>query len=48
MKKNISLLCATIGLWSASAFSQVSNDNEDGVNKVDERQMLSFVPGQAL
>ena len=49
MKKNLSLLCATIGLLvSISAFSQVSNDNEDGVNKVDERQMLSFVPGQAI
>lgn len=49
MKKNLSLLCATIGLLvSTSTFSQVSNDNEDGVNKVDERQMLSFVPGQAI
>lgn len=30
------------------AFSQVSNDNEDGVNKVDQRFAKDFVPGQVL
>lgn len=30
------------------AFSQVSNDNEDGVNKVDQRFARDFVPGQVL
>lgn len=49
MKKILTILCATAGLLvSTSVFSQVSNDNEDGVNKVDERQKLNFVPGQAI
>ena len=30
------------------AFPQVSNDNEDGVNKVDQRFAKDFVPGQVL
>ncbi len=30
------------------AFSQVSNDNEDEVNKVEERFARDFVPGQVL
>ena len=30
------------------AFSQVSNDNEDGVNKVDQRAVRDFVPGHVL
>ena len=49
MKKYLSFLCATIAfLMSTPAFSQVSNDNEDGVNKVNERQKLNFVPGQVI
>ena len=49
MKKLLSILCAATALLvSTPAFSQVSNDNEDEVNKVDERQMRAFVPGQAI
>ena len=38
------LLCAT----ATPAFSQVSNDNEDEVNKIDQRMTKDFVPGQVL
>ena len=49
MKKLLPILCAAAGLLvSISAFSQVSNDNEDGVNKVNEQQRQNFVPGQAI
>lgn len=49
MKKLLSILCAATALLvSTPAFSQVSNENEDEVNKVDERQMRAFVPGQAI
>lgn len=38
------LLC----VGATAAFSQVSNDNEDGVNKVDSRFMREYVPGQVI
>ena len=48
MKKN--LICiALLTTWVMPVFSQVSNDNEDGVNKIDTRfAHQDFVPGQVL
>ena len=49
MKTNRYLLGFALLLAGAMpAFSQVSNDNEDGVNKVDQRFVQAFVPGQVL
>lgn len=48
MKKILTILCATAGLLvSTSVFSQVSNDNEDGVNKVASTAQ-QYVKGQVL
>lgn len=49
--KHISLTLGLSLLLSAMTlptFSQVSNDNEDEVNKIDERFAKDFVPGQVL
>ena len=48
--KNLKLLCAALlMLASTSAFSQVSNDNEDGVNKMDTKaSSLNYVKGQVV
>ena len=48
MKKN--LICiALLTTWVMPVFSQVSNDNEDEVNKIDTRfAHQDFVPGQVL
>ena len=50
MKKNIYIIgIALLTAWSLPAFSQVSNDNEDEVNKIDTRfASQDFVPGQVL
>ncbi len=50
MKHNRYLLGFALLIAGAlPAFSQVSNDNEDGVNKVDQRvKNKGFVPGQVL
>lgn len=50
MKKySLSLAFLALFCWSSQpASSQVSNDNEDGVNKVDQRFAKDFVPGQVL
>ncbi len=50
MKKNIYIIgVALLAAWSLPAFSQVSNDNEDEVNKIDTRfASQDFVPGQVL
>jgi len=50
MKKNIYIIgIALLTAWSLPAFSQVSNDNEDEVNKIDSRfASQDFVPGQVL
>ena len=48
--KHLSLTALTL-LWAAAtmpAFSQVSNDNEDGVYKIDRTSATDFVPGQVL
>ena len=50
MKKNIYIIgIALLAAWSLPVFSQVSNDNEDEVNKIDSRfASQDFVPGQVL
>ena len=49
MKQSLRLLCtAMLFLAVTPMFSQISNDNEDEVNKVNERQIHAFVPGQAI
>lgn len=49
MKQSFRLLCtAMLFLAVTPMFSQISNDNEDEVNKVNERQIHAFVPGQAI
>lgn len=50
MKHNFSILVLSLllGAMAMPAFSQVSNDNEDEVNKVDQRFGQDFVPGQVL
>ena len=50
MKKLLSILCAASALLvSTPAFSQVSNDNEDEVNKIDSRaSKCDYVIGQVL
>jgi len=50
MKKNIYIIgIALLTAWSLPVFSQVSNDNEDRVNKIDVRWAKNdFVPGQVL
>lgn len=37
-----------LGVMAMPTFSQVSNDNEDEVNKVDQRSAHDYVPGQVL
>ena len=40
---------ALLAIWAMPSFSQVSNDNEDGVNKIDSRwAQKDYVPGQVL
>lgn len=50
MKKFLPIFCAAAGLLvSTSAFSQVSNDNEEEVNKIDARaSKYDYVNGQVL
>jgi len=50
MKKSIYIIgIALLTAWTLPAFSQVSNDNEDEVNKIDSRFAgQDFVPGQVL
>ena len=50
MMKNIYIIgIALLAAWTLPAFSQVSNDNEDRVNKIDARWAKNdFVPGQVL
>ena len=49
MKTNRYLLgLALLVAGALPTFAQVSNDNEDGVNKVDQRHVQDFVPGQVL
>ncbi len=50
MKHKFSILglLLLLGAMAMPAFSQVSNDNEDEVNKVDQRFGQDFVPGQVL
>ncbi|MBQ6085708.1 MAG: S8 family serine peptidase [Bacteroidaceae bacterium] len=50
MKHNFSILVLSLllGAMAMPAFSQVSNDNEDEVNKVDQRFGQDYVPGQVL
>ena len=49
MKNNCYLLgFALLVAGAMPAFSQVSNNNEDGVYKVDQRFARDFVPGQVL
>ena len=49
MKHNRYLLgLALLVAGALPVFSQVSNDNEDEVNKVDQRFARDFVPGQVL
>ena len=50
MKKNLYIIgIALLTAWTLPAFSQVSNDNEDRVNKIDVRWAKNdFVPGQVL
>ena len=49
MKKNRYLLGFFLLVAGAlPTFSQVSNDNEDGVNKVDQRFAKDYVPGEVL
>lgn len=50
MKHKFSILTLSLllGVMAMPAFSQVSNDNEDEVNKVDQHYGQDFVPGQVL
>ena len=49
MNKYIYIIGVLLSTWTLPMFSQVSNDNEDEVNKVDTRFANNdFVPGQVL
>lgn len=49
MNKYIYILGVLLSTWTLPMFSQVSNDNEDEVNKVDTRFAKNdYVPGQVL
>ena len=49
MNKYIYIIGIFLSTWTLPVFSQVSNDNEDEVNKVDTRWAKNdFVPGQVL
>ena len=49
MNKYIYIIGVLLSTWTLPVFSQVSNDNEDEVNKVDTRWAKNdFVPGQVL
>ena len=50
MKQLYLTLGTMLLLWTTAmpTFAQVSNDNEDGVNKVDARFAKDYVPGQVL
>ena len=49
MNKYIYIIGVLLSTWTLPMFSQVSNDNEDEVNKVDTRWAKNdFVPGQVL
>ena len=49
MKKNRYLLgLALLVVETMPVFSQVTNDNEDEVYKIDARAGIDFVPGQVL
>ena len=50
MRKNYFFLALVVLLFGSmtTVSAQVSNDNEDGVNKVDSRFAKDFVPGQVL
>ena len=49
MNKYIYIIGVLLSTWTLPMFSQVSNDNEDEVNKVDTRFAKNdFVPGQVL
>ena len=47
-KFSILVLSLLLGAMAMPAFSQVSNNNEDEVNKVDQRFGQDYVPGQVL
>jgi hypothetical protein len=46
--KSIFLVSMLLGATAMPAFSQISNNNEDEVYKVDQRYGHDFVPGQVL
>ena len=49
MNKYIYIIGVFLSTWTLSVFSQVSNDNEDRVNKIDSRWAKNdYVPGQVL
>ena len=49
MNKYIYIIGVLLSTWTLPMFSQVSNDNEDEVNKVDTRFAKNdYVPGQVL
>lgn len=49
MNKYIYIIGVFLSTWALPLFSQVSNDNEDEVNKIDTRFAKNdFVPGQVL
>lgn len=47
-KMNLLFAMALLSAVSLPVCAQVSNDNEDGVYKVDQRMMQDYVPGQVL
>lgn len=48
-KNKIIISVALLTLWSVPSFAQLSNDNEDRVNKIDARWAKNdYVPGQVL
>lgn len=48
MKKNV-IFIVLLTIWAMPLFPQVSNDNEDRVNKIDTRfSQQDYVPGQVL
>ena len=49
MNKYIYIIGVLLSTWTLPMFSQVSNDNEDRVNKIDSRWAKNdYVPGQVL
>ena len=49
MNKYIYIIGVFLSTWTLPVFSQVSNDNEDEVNKIDTRfAAQDYVPGQVL